>query len=483
VRRRSIITVQLPREDDVGGNAYLAVILAYLLFMGGAGLWFAKRRVHTGDEFMLAGRSLPLWVMIGTLLATWVGSGTVVGGAAFIYERGPLAAIFFFAGAPLGILVLYFFLAERIRGISKRTIPEVLETKYGPVARVVAGICILLAYVGITAYQFIGGGYVLNLTTGLPVELGSAITAGFIIFLALTGGLVTVAYTDAFSALLILFGLILGLPFAVSAAGGIGFLAELPAERLTWTGGLSVPQLIGYFLPVFLLVLGEQNMYQRFAAARDTATAKRSNIGFLLGDIIVVSLVIVLCSAAILLYPGIRPDTALLNVALGAMPFLFGAPLLAAAVAFIVTTGDSYLLSCSTNVTHDFYIRFFNPRASQTTQLWVTRGVVLVLGILAYALGAWFPSVLALQMYSYTMYGAALTPAVLAALLWKRVTAAGGIASIIAGGGGTLLWELVLGRPMGWNSVLFSLPLSVAALVLVSLATGGRSREPERQEA
>lgn len=73
--------------------------------MGGTALWFAKRRVRTGDEFMLAGQSLPLWVMMGTLLATWVGSGTVVGGAAFTYEHGPLATIFFYAGVPIGILI------------------------------------------------------------------------------------------------------------------------------------------------------------------------------------------------------------------------------------------------------------------------------------------------------------------------------------------------------------------------------------------
>jgi SSS family solute:Na+ symporter len=77
-------------------------------------------------------------------------------------------------------------------------------------------------------------------------------------------------------------------------------------------------------------------------------------------------------------------------------------------------------------------------------------------------------------MYSYTMYGAAITPALLAAFLWKRATAAGGVASILAGGAGTLLWELGLGKPLGWNSILFSLPLSLACLILVSLATQPR---------
>jgi solute:Na+ symporter, SSS family len=459
------------------GRSYLMVILGYLLVMGGIGVYFAKRRVHTGDEFMLAGRSLPLWVMMGTLLATWVGSGTIVGGAAFTYQRGPLATIFFHAGVPIGIIFLYFFLAQRVRSLSKLTIPEVLEEKYGPLARVLAALCILMAYVGITSYQFIGGGYVLNLTTGIPVGVGSALTAGFIVFLALTGGLFSVAYTDAISAILIVFGLVFGLPFALSAAGGWSFLQELPPAQQTLTGGLTPAQTLGYFLPLLMLILGEQNMYQRFAAARDSDTARRANVGFFAGAVLVLTLVTLLASMAIVLYPTIHPDTAVLTVALRSMPFVVGAPLLAAAVAFIITTGDSYLLSCSTNVTHDFYVRFFRPQASQVRRLWVTRGVVLLLGITAWVLGSFFPSVLAIQMYSYTMYGAAITPAVLAALLWKGVTPAGGIASILLGGGGTLLWELGLNRPMGWNSILFSLPLSVGALVLVSLAT--RKTTPE----
>lgn len=464
----------------MGGAPYLAAILAYLLAMGGTAVWFAKRRVRTGDEFMLAGQSLPLWVMMGTLLATWVGSGTVVGGAAFTYQHGPLATIFFYAGVPIGILILYFFLADKVRTLSTYTIPEVLERRYGAAARVLGAVCILLAYVGITSYQFIGGGYILHLTTGISVNDGSALTAVFIIFLAMTGGLFSVAYTDAFSAILIVVALALGLPFAVGHAGGIHWYHNLPATTRTVTGGLSVPQALGYFLPLLMLILGEQNMYQRFAAARDSTTAKRSNLGFFIGAVVVLTLATLLAATAIVAYPGITPDTAILQVALRSMPFAVGAPLLVAAVAFIVTTGDSYLLSCSTNVTHDFWVRFVKPGASQTQQLWITRGVVVALGVVAWVLGTFFPSVLAIQIYSYTMYGAAITPAVLGAILWKRATPAGGVTSIVLGGAGTLFWELGLHRPGGLNSILFSLPLSVAALIIVSLATA-KVRTPSPQ--
>lgn len=452
------------------GFLYLSVVVIYLVAMAVVGSYFSKYEVKSSDDFMLAGRRLPLLVLMGTLLATWVGSGTVVGGASFVYQRGPLASIFFFSGAPVGIIVLYF-LAAKVRKVSRYTIPEILEMRYGSLARTLAAICILLAYVGITSYQFTGGGYVLNLTTGIPVQTGTLITAAFVIFLTLTGGMVSVAYTDFLSALLIVGGLLLGTPFTVSRAGGLSFFSKLPPAKLTWSGGLTVPQILGYFLPLLFLILGDQNMYQRFSSASSETVARKSNIGFFIGDVLVVSLVTICASAAVVLFPNIKPDTALLNVAVKAMPVPIGTILLAACVAFMITTGDSYLLSCSTNVTYDFYVRFINKNASQAEKLVFTRITVLVLGILAYVLGSFFPSVLAVQMYSYTMYGAAITPAVLAAFLWKRATPFGGTLSIIVGGAATLFWELVLKKPFGWNSILFSLPLSVLALVVGSLLT------------
>ena len=82
-----------------------AIVMAYLVLMLVLGLYFARSRVKDSDDFMVAGRSLPQWILAGTLLATFVGSGTIVGGASFIYQFGPFAAIFFFAGTPIGIII------------------------------------------------------------------------------------------------------------------------------------------------------------------------------------------------------------------------------------------------------------------------------------------------------------------------------------------------------------------------------------------
>ncbi|WP_240839007.1 sodium:solute symporter family protein [Acidaminobacter sp. JC074] len=462
------------------GSVHLYFVIGYLLLLVVVGLILAKREVKTSDDFVVAGRKLPLFVLIGTLLATWIGSGTITGAANFIYTRGPLAGILYFIGAPLGIVILYF-IANKVRDLAKYTIPQILETKYGSLARTISSICIILAYVGIISYQFKGGGYVLNLTTGMELETGVLVSAVVIILLAVTGGMVTIAYSDFISALLIVTAMGIGLPFVLSNVGGWSSLFDaLPKEKTTWSGGLSGMQLLGYILPLIFLLLGDQNMFQRFGSAKDAATARKSNIGFLLGELVIMFLTITFASAAILLFPEIKADTAILQVAMGGVPVVVGGFILAAAVAFMVTTGDSFLLSAATNVTYDLWLRYVKPDASEEEKLKYTRIFIVVLGILAYVIGQYFPSILAMQMYSYTMYGAAITPAFLGALLWKRASKFAGLASILVGGGMTLIWEIVLHKPMGWNAILISAPLSILALVVFSYLVPNKSNSKEK---
>ncbi|RTQ93994.1 sodium:solute symporter family protein [Lysinibacillus telephonicus] len=449
----------------------LITIIGYILLMIVAGTLLGRKKIKNTEDYMLAGRSLPNVVLVGTLLATFVGSGTVIGGASFIYQQGPLAGILYFAGVPIGIIILYF-IAGKTWLISKYTIPQILELKYGKLTRTNSSIFIILAYIGIASYQFTGGGYILNLTTGISVEAGTIITAVVVIFLATIGGMFSVAYTDFLSSLLILIGFILGLFYLTTNVISFdSIVSSLPESHFNWTGNLTIPQMLGYFFPLFLLVLADQNMYQRLASAKDTKTARRSTIGFFISAIVVFGLVILLTIGSYALFNDIEPDTAILQLAYnGGLPVIVGALILTAAVSFLITTGNSYLLSAAGNIAYDIVQRL-KPGISDKSLLKINRFSVLGLGVIAYVLGAFFPDVLSIQMYSYTMYGAALTPAILASFLWKRANGPGALASIITGGVATLVWELVLNKPMGWNSVLIALPLSIITLVVVSLLT------------
>lgn len=456
------------------------IVMAYLVLLL-VGLYLARRRVKDGNGSMVAGRSYPRMVPAGSVPATFVGSGVILGGASFVYQYGPLAAIFFLAGAPIGVLIFHFFLANRLPGLAKHTVPEILEIRYGVLARASGGICILLAYVGIASYQFTGGGYVLNMTTGVPAWLGTLIFAVAVIFLATVGGIVSVLYTNAIGTVLIFGVLLIGLPRILGEVGGLaGLFSGLPEERASWNGGLSIPQLLGYFLPLFLLLLGGQNVYQRLSPTENGA--RRAAIGSLAGAAVVL-LVILVATCSIVLLPIIDPDTAILSLTVAnVMPTALCGLLLAAVAGVMITTGNSYLLCAAGNLVHDVYVKLSRREMPEASGLHFDRAAVVLLGALACTLGILFHDVLALQVYSYTIYGAGITPALVATLLWRRATVAGVVASIMAGTVATLTWELILRRPMEYNSVIVALPLSVTVLVVVSLVTGKREPTGESTE-
>lgn len=451
---------------------YLVVILVYLILLIGAGIYLSKRSVKNSDDFVVAGRRLPFIVLVGTMLATWCGGGGITGSAQFIYSYGPFAGIMHFLGPPVGIIILYF-VASRVRQVFKYTIPELFEEVYGPTARVLASLCIILAYAGIVSSQFMAAGRIISLTTGLDQTTATLISAVGIILLTVTGGMVSVAYTDAVGAFIMVGGFLIAVPLLLGQADlSAGFTASLPEGKNTLTGGLSAVQLLGYMLPSLFLILGDQNLMQRFAAAKDSQEAKKSNIGLFIAEVTVIVTTILICTAGILLIPQTKtPDTIIFQLALNFMPFLFGAILMAACISFVITTADSFLLSASTNITYDIWGRFLKKDATDKERMRFIRVTIVAVAVIAYVMGTYFPSILSIQMYSYTMYGAAITPALLYALFYKGVTRAGGIAGIVTGGALTILWDAVLSSPMGIRSSIISVPASFLVIFLVSVVT------------
>ena len=125
---------------------------------------YRSRRVKTSDDFLVAGRTLPARVLVFTLLATWIGSGSLFAGAGLGYRAG-FPALWQSAGAWVGI-ALVFFIAPRVRRIAQYTVPDILELRYGPAARVLGTVTTVLAYATIAAYQFRGGGRLLAAVAG-----------------------------------------------------------------------------------------------------------------------------------------------------------------------------------------------------------------------------------------------------------------------------------------------------------------------------
>ncbi len=466
---------ELGNMELVNDPTLLWYVAAYGVIMVVMGIYFSKK-VKNSEDYILASKGLGAVVLTGTLLATWTGSGSISGGeTSMAYSFGIIPALLMAIPTVVGIIILYV-IAPKIRAFGKYTVAGILEEKYGSFARLLAGLIIILAYVGIVSYQMKGFGFILNITTGMSVGLGTIIGAFLIIFLATIGGLKSVAPTDALSAILMVLGLGITLPVIFVIAGGWSeIVANVPAEQLTFSGSLSNIQLLGYLLPSLFLLLGDQNMYQRLAASTGDKSSKKAQIGWLIGMLLVSPAISFIAFASRSLFPDIDPGMALLATTV-VMPQVVGGILLAAATAFIVTTGNSYLLSAATNITYDIFGRYIRKDASDHQLLKMTRFFVVILGVFAFIIISFFPTVLAVQMYAYTVYGAGITPAVLAVFFWKRVNLYGGVSSMIAGVVTTLIWEIILAKPFDLNSVLFAVPIAIFTLIVVTLLTSNKSQ-------
>ncbi len=480
----------------------IAAVLVYPLILIGIGVW-RSRAVKSHADFMVAGRSVPVAMLVGTLVCTWIGSGSLFGGAGLAYRTG-IAELWFSAGGWLGLLVA-FYLAPRVRSIAKYTVPDLLEQRYNAAARVLGTVAIILAYVTIAAYQFRGGGWILSVVTdgAISPTAGMLITCATIVVFTALAGMVSIVTVDLFNGIIITLGIVVALPYMILSGGGLGAVTTaLPEGHLTPLGGHNVVWVLGVAMPTFLLILGESGMYQKFFSAKDAGSAKKAVVGMFAGIVFIETMLALLAIVGRATYPELATatwmggreasETVILHVAANGLPVLGGAILLAAAVAIVLSTGNTFLLVPSTNVSRDIYERFINPQASERAKLNLQRAFVVLFGGLGLVLLTQFDSVLAMALYAYSLVGASLTPALLAAFLWKRVTPQGGVACI-AGGLGSIVGIAILSRlgvpfsaTIGGTAFDFAssdyivIPgviVSVGLLIAVSLLTAPSSEE------
>jgi solute:Na+ symporter, SSS family len=465
--------------------AVLAVIVVTLLAVA----LYRTSQVKTKADYLVAGRSLPALVLVLTLLTSWIGAGSLFAGAENAYKNG-FAALWQPAGGWLGLLLIYF-IAPRARRFAQFTLPDLLEVRYNQTARVLGTIAILFAYVGITSYQFKGGGNVLHLIfpDTVSAELGTYIIAAFVILTTALAGMSSVAYMDVAIGSLVTVICIIAAPTLLGKAGGwAGLHAALPASHFQVLGDLSLVRALEFLVPTMLLMLGNQVMYQKFFSAKSEKDARVSVIGWILGTLLLETLIVSIAVFGSALYPtgevARQPYEIIPYTARHGLPALLGALLLGAVFAKVVSTASNFLFSPATNLVNDIYVRYISPDASNKRVLIVSRLAVVLLGCWALYQAIYAPSILEKMLWAYTIYSAALTPVILAAFYSKRVTAWGAVAAIAAGTVVTLVWDFpavrsIFPKILAERDAIFpALFAAVIAMVAVSMLTP--APEPEQ---
>jgi len=489
-------------------DPFILAILFYLLALVVVGAYKA-RSVKGSEDFMVAGRTLPWYILVGTLLATWIGNGSLFGGAGLGYRNGP-AGLWSSGGAWLGICFVYF-IARRIRNFGKVTVPDIFEARYGAAAAVLATITTVIAYLTIVSYQFKGGGKILAIVTEnrISAEQGIIITGVFAVLYTVLAGMLSVVYTDVVNGVLMIFGVLSTLVYLIVKVGGPAEVISSADAMGKWSmfghwaaesdSGASASVIaIAFFVPTMLLLLGDANMYQRIFSAKDGGSAKKAVLFWVVGVVVLESAISFLGLVGSvagekglivnLATQGATADeikaateTVIPTIAMHGVPMFLGMMLVATMLAIVVSTADSFILVPATNLTRDVYQRLIDKNAPERRVVLVSRGLVLLLGGIAYMLVDQFPTILEAAYTAYLIYGAGLTPALLAAFLWKRATRQGAVCSILAGASVTILWTFYLDtssfHPLLAEVAFPATGLSILALVVVSLLTPAPGEE------
>jgi len=628
---------------------YLTAIFIYLLTLTGIGI-YKSRHVKTQEDFTVAGRTLSPWIMVCTMLAVWIGTGSIVGNAGKTYEVG-MAAFFLPMGTFVGMILLSF-IATRARNIEALSVPEIIGRRYGPSARLLAVIALVVAYMVIVSYQFNAGGMVLEVITGKkekvalhpgdtltknqvgkgyfqyqppenwtgtaqikfqvrdrqtndwsetpetvtvkvvpPTEIiktnkdlknslkelketiqqaktvhvgwasahqfggasptlrelkntiaikqntytrviiegcdagfkkghqiyrlaevpkqgltylhepvltahrATIIAALFIIAYTMLAGLMSLAFADIVTGIIITTTLLIAFPVLLAKAGGFSGMAAAFAamadrpDHMKLLGVFSPADYINFLLPVFLLVMGDANQYQRIFAGKSAKGARTAVIVMVFLALLIEELIIAEAWFAASLTPD--PENGryvLIYAARHFMPLAIGIIFMITVVGIIISTADSFLLVPATTFIKDIYLNYINPKAPEKRIVFMSRLMVLTFGIIAWLVSLAFTTsttVFQKAMYAFTIYGSAVTPCLVAALFWKRATTAGAISSILAGTATTLLWEEIIkvhlpAEVAKLDAVLPAITLSVICLIVVSLCTKHQHRTADK---
>ncbi|NUQ01790.1 MAG: sodium:solute symporter family protein, partial [Armatimonadetes bacterium] len=254
----------------VGIGLYLAAVLAI-------GLWRAHQ-ARQAEGFFVADRRAGTGLVSASLLATILGASATLGLSSKAWSDGLPAAWWLLSGV-LGLLLLAFVFAARVRALGVYTLPEILEVQYGPAARVVASVLIVLSWLGITAGQIVGIQTVLTLGRPEAPLFGVLLATGVVVLYTVVGGQYGLLRTDLWQFWLMLAGFGAALAVCWRQAGGWGGLqASLPPELLRFPANEAMPpgKVMAWLWTVGLPYAMGPDMVSRLLCARDGQTARRA---------------------------------------------------------------------------------------------------------------------------------------------------------------------------------------------------------------
>lgn len=471
-----------------------AVLILYMLGTMGLGLWMS-RRVHVGSDYFLAGRSLPWWAVGVSLVATDIGGTDIVGVGGAAYTYGLAVGNFEWIGCVPAMIIAAFLFIPHFWRCGVTTIPEFLERRFNVGVRSALAACWLIFMACNLGVMLLVSAKMMSAVIGWNEALSIWITAGLVGVYTIAGGLAAVVYTDVIQGVVMIGGCLLIVVMGLADVGGLeGLEAKLreneqsqaaqvdsaeaemdeaentegrprhmklilPVDSPTpfpWTGILFGLALI--LSPAYWI--GNQAIVQRSLGTRSEFEAKAAYIWGALLKNLIPFIIAIPGLIAFAKYPELSDgDTALPTLVSTLLPSGLRGLFVAAFLAALMSSVDSYLNSSATIFTNDFYQRFFRSQADGREVLIVGRTITVILVgwaiVFAFYLANKDQGIYAIFQTMMSIFQGPALAVLMAGLLWKRATGSAALVGFLAGVGTAIFlylttWESVL-NDLGWE--------------------------------
>jgi SSS family solute:Na+ symporter len=438
----------------------LTLVIVYLLVTIAIGLMAAKR-VQNSADFAIAGRHLPMAMIVTTTFATWFGSETVLGIPAKFVNGGLHGVVEDPFGAGFCLILVGLFFAGKLYRMTLLTISDYYRERYGRSVEIICSLIIMLSYLGWVSAQVTALGLVFNVLSDgvIGIELGMVIGVVSILAYTLFGGMWSVAITDFIQMIILVVGLSILAVFAADQAGGADKVVALAISQdmfkfLPEPNFKEIAFFIGAAVTIMFGSIPQQDVFQRVMSAN---SVKAATHGPVIGGVCYILFAFVpmfLVVSAMLIMPekataliAEDPQKVLPTLVMEQMPFVMQVLFFGALLSAIKSCASATLLAPSVTFTENIW-RQFHPHQSDKQELRAMRVTVLVFSalVLCYAIAMQGTSIYEMVSGAYQVPLVGAFVPLLFGLYWPRATTQGAIFAIVLG---LLTWLMFLATPAG----------------------------------
>lgn len=496
----------------------LIAMIAYMAVVVAIGVIYGKKN-NTSEDYFLGGRGLGPWVTAMSAEASDMSSWLLMGLPGLAFATGFGSAGWTAIGLIIGTYLNWKIVAKRLRTYTEVcdnsiTIPDFFSNRYRDKKQIlmtISSLMILIFFTIYTASGFAACGTLFNSVFHLPY-LPSMIVCGLVIIVYTSvGGFLAASTTDLIQGLIMSFAIVLVLVVGVFKVGSISAIVENGQALdgyfsiMKYHDSATGQAVSQGFVPILsglawgLGYFGVPHVLVRFMAIKDSNELKKSRNIAMIWVFISLSIAVLIGFVGCALYRNV-PELAGANqqrifiymtthLFKGLIPSFFAGIILSGILAATMSTSDSQLLIASSCISKNIFKGLLNKEAADKQVLIISRVTTVVIAILSMIIARdENSSVFGLVQYAWAGFGGAFGPLILFSLFWKKTNLKGAVAGMLSGG--IIAIGLPLLKTSGiltlhgiWNvyELLPAFLVSSLLIIVVSLATGGPSKEIEKE--